>query len=207
MLSQRFQIIGVGPASKEYLLPLAKRAIQQADCLIGAKRLLAEFGYFKKEKIALEGNFARVIQFIKQRQRKKIAVLVSGDPGLYSFLGNIHKVFKKEEYNVIPGISTLQLAFARIKETWQDAKIISLHARKIKNLSWLIKDHPKVFLFTDSKFLPEKIATYLLKKKIGQRKAYVFENLGNRNENIISTDLKRLATMKGFGLCVMIIMK
>lgn len=207
MLSQRFQIIGIGPASKEYLLPLAKRTIQQADCLIGAKRLLAEFGYFKKEKIALEGNFAGVIQFIKQRQRKKIAVLVSGDPGLYSFLGNIHKFFKKEEYNVIPGISTLQLAFARLNETWQDVKIISLHARSIKNLAHLIKNHPKVFLFTDSKFLPEKIATYLLKKKIRNRKAYVFENLGNRNENIVSTDLKRLATMKGFGLCVMIIMK
>ena len=201
-------IIGIGPGTEDYLLPIAKREIERADCLIGAERLLSLFRELTKEKIRLEGHFDNVIPYIKEnRDKKKIAVLVSGDPGLYSFLGQLSKVLSKEEYVVIPGISAVQIAFAKIGENWQDAEIISLHGREFGNLAKEIETYTKIFLFTDLSFSPEKIAAYLLNKGIENRRAIVFENLTYPNERIIDTNLKNLSKMKGFGLCVMIIRK
>lgn len=208
MPSSKFYIIGIGPGSKDYLTPSARRVIQNSDCLVGAKRIISLFNYLKKEKVYLEGNFDKVIEYIRENiNKKKIAVLVSGDPGLYSFLGRIKRHFKKEYYEIIPGISSLQLAFARIGEIWQDARVISLHGRGPGNLVNAVKSCGKVFLFTDSRFSPEVIARYLLNHRIEDRRAIVFENLSYPDERIIDTNLKSLSKMDGFGLCAMIIKK
>ncbi len=204
----KFYIIGIGSGTEDYLLPIARKEIEASDCLIGGKRALGLFRELHKEEIPLKGNFEKTIPYLlKEREKKKIAVLVSGDPGLYSFLGVLSRFFKREEYVVIPGISTLQIAFARIGEAWEDATIISLHGRRVDDLAVRVKESSKIFLFTDSSFPPEKIAETLLKEGIENRRAIVFENLTCPNEKIVDTDLRQLSRMEGFGLCVMIIKK
>lgn len=204
----KVSIIGTGPGTKDYLLPIAKREIEKADCLIGAKRLIALFRNLGKEDVLIAGHFDAAIDYIKKhRRKKKIAVLVSGDPGMYSFLESISKTLKKEEYVVIPGISTLQLAFAKIGESWHDAKVISLHGRKLNNLTQVVEGSRKLFLFTDRSFPAHKIAAQLLKDGLENRRAVVLENLSYLDERIVDTDLKHLSRMKKFGLCAMIIEK
>lgn len=199
-------VIGIGPGTKDYLLPIARRQIQKADCLIGARRILSLFKNLNKEKVYLEGDFKRVISYIKgNRNKKRIAILVSGDPCLHSFLGQIQKLLKKKDYEVIPGISALQMAFARIGESWEDTKIISLHGRKLGNLAKVVKKFKKVFLFSDAKSSPQRIATYLLNKRIRNRRVVVFEELSYPNERIVDADLKGLSKMEGSGLCVILI--
>lgn len=201
-------IIGMGPGTLDYLMPAAIREIEKADCLIGAKRILSQFCYPHKKKIYLEGHFKEAGSYIKKNKGKgKIVVLVSGDPGLYSFLRQVQLILKKKEYAVIPGISTLQLAFARIGESWQDAKIISLHGRPPDNLAEEVKTSNKVFLLTDRGLPPQKVAAHLLREKTINRKVVVFENLAYPDERIVKTDLRSLSKMRGFGLCVMIIIK
>jgi precorrin-6y C5,15-methyltransferase (decarboxylating) CbiE subunit len=101
----------------------------------------------------------------------------------------------------------VQMAFAKIGEAWEDAAIISLHGRKPDDLAVKVKESSKVFLFTDPNFHPGKIATHLLEKEVGNRRAIVMENLTYPNERILDTDLNHIAGMGGFGLCVMIIKK
>jgi cobalt-precorrin-7 (C5)-methyltransferase len=201
-------IIGVGPGTEDFLLPIARKEIESSDCLIGGKRALRLFQPLHKEERLLEGNFEQVIPFLLQeREKKKIAVLVSGDPGLYSFLGTISRVLKKEDYAVIPGVSAVQIAFARIGERWEEATLLSLHGRKMDDLAAKVQGSMKTFLFTDPGFPPEKIAAYLLEKGVENRRAIVMENLTYPDERIVDTDLKHLSEMKGFGLCVMILQK
>jgi cobalt-precorrin-7 (C5)-methyltransferase len=202
----KIYIIGIGSGTEDYLLPIARKMIEASDCLIGGKRVLRLFQNLQKEEVLLEGNFEKIIPYLlKEKGKKKIAVLVSGDPGLYSFLGTIARTLKREEYLVIPGISTVQIAFARIGEGWEDATIISLHGRKIDDLATRVKESSKFFLFTDPGFPPEKIASHLLEKGVENRRAIVMENLTYPDERIFDTDLNHLAEMEGFGLCVMII--
>ncbi len=199
-------IIGTGPGTLDYLVPAAIRKIERADCLVGAKRILSQFCYPDKKKIYLTGHFKEALSYIKKNKgEERIVVLVSGDPGLYSFLRQVQIILKKIEYAVIPGISTLQLAFARIAENWQDAKIISVHGRLPGNLVEEVEASTKIFLLTDQKFPPQKVAGYLLKLGVRNRKTVVFENLSYADERIVKTDLRSLSRMKGFGLCVMII--
>lgn len=208
MNKNKIYVIGIGPGAAEYLLPISKKIIKNSDCLIGSRRALNQFNYPKKEKVHFEGHINEIIHFIKDNyDKKKIAVLVSGDSGLYSFLGRISRAFKNEDYIVIPGISALQLAFARIGESWEDAKIISLHGRKPQNLAKEAKSARKLFLFLDDKFSHQKVARYLLDKGIKNRGAFVFENLSYPDERIIETDLNNLSKMDGFALCVMIVKK
>jgi cobalt-precorrin-7 (C5)-methyltransferase len=207
-MMNKVYIIGIGSGTEDYLLPVARKEIENSDCLIGGRRALRLFRPLHKEERLLEGSFERVIPFIlEERERKKIAVLVSGDPGLYSFLGTISKVLKKEDYVVIPGVSAVQIAFARIGERWEDATLLSLHGRKMDDLAARVEGSKKTFLFTDPGFPPEEIAASLLEKGVENRRAIVMENLTYPDERIVDTDLKSLSRMKGFGLCVMIIKK
>ncbi len=207
-MKNKVYIIGIGPGTEDYLLPIARKEIETSDCLIGGRRALRLFQPLYKEERLLEGNFEQVIPFLlKEREKKKIAVLVSGDPGLYSFLGTISQVLKKEDYAVIPGVSTVQIAFARIGERWEDATLLSLHGRKMDDLAARVENSKKTFLFTDPGFPPEKIASYLLENGVENRRAIVMENLAYPDERIVDTDLKSLSGMEGFGLCVMIIKK
>lgn len=199
-------IVGVGPGAEGYILPVARKIIEEADCLAGAPRHLELFRCLGKEEVVLTGHFAEVISFIKKnKNKKKLVVLVSGDPGMYSLLGRIQQILAPQEYSVIPGISTVQLAFARIGESWQDAKIVSLHGRKNANLAGIVKTTNKLFLFTDSNFPPQNLAVSLLKSGVENKRVVVLENLSYPNERIIDTNLKHLSKMKGFGLCAVII--
>ena len=201
-------IIGIGSGTEDYLLPVARKEIESSDCLVGGRRALRLFQPLHKEERVLEGDFEQVIPFLlKEREKKKIAVLVSGDPGLYSFLGTISQVLEKEDYVVIPGVSAVQIAFARIGERWEDATLLSLHGRKMYDLAARVERSKKTFLFTDPGFPPEEIAASLLEKGVENRRAIVMENLTYPDERIVDTDLKSLSRMKGFGLCVMIIKK
>lgn len=185
-------IVGIGPGSKEYLIPLAKKVIYGADVLIGAKRLISLFKA-KKRAICLEGNYRDAIDYIlKNRYKKKIAVLVSGDPGIFSFSSQIITRLKPQEYEIIPGISSMQLAFARIGESWQNAFILSLHGRTKRGIKDAVLNHKKVFLFLDKKNNPKEIASFLFKRGIKKREVFLFKNLSLSNEEIIRTDINAL---------------
>ena len=195
-MMNKVYIIGIGSGTEDYLLPIARKEIEISDCLVGGKRALRLFRPLHKEERLLEGDFEQVIPFLlKEREKKKIAVLVSGDPGLYSFLGTISQVLRKEDYVVIPGVSTVQIAFARIGERWEDATLLSLHGRKMDDLAARVERSKKTFLFTDPGFPPEKIAAYLLEKRVENRRAIVMENLTYPDERIVDTDLKGLSGM------------
>lgn len=207
-MMNKVYIIGIGSGTEDYLLPIARKEIESSDCLIGGRRALRLFQPLHKEEQLLVGDFEQVIPFLlKERENKKISILVSGDPGLYSFLGMISQVLKKEDYVIIPGVSTVQIAFAKIGERWEDATLLSIHGRKMDDLAARVESSKKTFLFTDPSFPPEKIAAFLLEKGVENRRAIVMENLTYPNERIVDTDLISLSGMEGFGLCVMIIKK
>ncbi|NLW23642.1 MAG: precorrin-6y C5,15-methyltransferase (decarboxylating) subunit CbiE [Clostridia bacterium] len=70
----------------------------------------------------------------QKRSSEQVGILVSGDPGFYSLLAYLKKHLSPEKLEVIPGISSLQVAFSRLRLTWQDALWLSLHGRPLENL-------------------------------------------------------------------------
>jgi precorrin-6y C5,15-methyltransferase (decarboxylating) CbiE subunit len=120
-------IVGCGPGSPEYLTAAAVRAVQEAEVLVGARRLLELFPEHPGERIMMEARTEKVLAAIADRPNKKIAVLVTGDPGLASLAQPILKRFGRSRCRVIPGISSLQAAFARLGLDWLGVRIIDAH--------------------------------------------------------------------------------
>jgi len=56
-------------------------------------------------------------------------VIVSGDPGICSLAQPVIQRFGWQVCQVIPGISSVQVAFARLGLDWTDARLISAHHR------------------------------------------------------------------------------
>lgn len=123
-------IVGCGPGGAGYLTGAARDAVAGADCLIGSARLLSLFPDTGKEKINVGADVQRALDAIEQRGNAKVAVLVSGDPGLCSLAAPVLKKYGIARCDVVPGISSAQYAFAKVGEDWRDARIISAHAEE-----------------------------------------------------------------------------
>ncbi|MGE5575632.1 MAG: precorrin-6y C5,15-methyltransferase (decarboxylating) subunit CbiE [Syntrophothermus sp.] len=208
----RIQVIGVGPGGEDYLLPVAARAVAEAEVLVGGKRALSLFDCPEKEKVEITADLEKAITFLRERKgKRKIAVLVSGDPGLYSFLDHLLRHIPAQELEVIPGLSAVQVAFARAKMSWHDAAIFSLHGRDGERLLPAavlpaVRGRAKVALFTDARFPPQKIARYLLENGVSRKKMVVAEDLSYPTERLLENDLAGVAGMEeDFANCVVLI--
>jgi len=203
----KFYVAGIGPGSRDYLLPITERKAEKADVLIGGPRALALFSKLKKEKYKITANLAKIKNYIRNNYReKKILVLVSGDPGLYSLLNYLLRHFAAEKIEVIPGVSALQLGFARAKLAWQDARFISLHgSRDLEQLFEAVTEGEKVGLFTDKEFPPDKIAQHLVEQGLEDKRGFVAEDLSYSSERTVDKNLAQLADCSFGELNVMVI--
>jgi precorrin-6y C5,15-methyltransferase (decarboxylating) CbiE subunit len=122
-------IVGCGPGAEDHLTIAARSIIDEADVLVGARRLLDLRRTGGANKIAVTAHIDDVIKTIGEHHpgEKKVVVLVSGDPGIFSLARRVIKSFGLENCRVIPGISSVQTAFARIGVNWNDARIVSAH--------------------------------------------------------------------------------
>ena len=124
-------IIGCGPGAESYITPAAKAAAQKADVLIVSQRLKDLFPEVAAERIDSGKDIDGTIDTIASLRDKgrQVVVLATGDPGIASLAQPVIGRFGRENCEVIPGISSVQVAFARLGLGWQDARIITAHSR------------------------------------------------------------------------------
>ncbi len=201
-------VVGVGCGGEDYIIPMAKKVIAKCDILVGGSKALKLFARAKKKKKQITGDIDSILDFIKKHHNRNIAVLTSGDPGFFSILAALLKKIPREEIEIIPGISSVQLCFARIREPWQDARFLSLHGREdFVSVLDEIEGNRKVAILTDEKFTPNKIASFLLKSGVENTRAVVCENLSLQNERVIDSKLEEIAKQKFSGNCVMVVLR
>ena len=125
---QKLMIVGCGPGSPDYLTEAGRRAIARAAVLVGAPHLLDLYATPTHELISVGSHIDGVLNTIASRlEQDRIAVLVSGDPGLCSLAGPVLRRFGRDSCEVLPSVSSVQLAFARLGLDWLDARIVSAH--------------------------------------------------------------------------------
>ncbi len=206
--SCKLTIVGCGPGGKDYLTRIAEKRIRNSEILIGHKRLLALFSHSKAKKIPIKGNYEEIINKIRNTyKKKKTVVLVTGDPGIHSYAQLILKAIGAYNCEVIPGISSVQVAFARVGLPWEDALILSLHGEDMKDMMSVLRRNPKVAILTDDTNSPCRIARKLLKDKILDRRIFLCENLTLENERVREVNLEELKAIESSGLNVVILLR
>ncbi|MBW9221399.1 cobalt-precorrin-7 (C(5))-methyltransferase [Methanothermococcus sp. SCGC AD-155-M21] len=204
-------IVGVGPGNREYLTLNAINTLKSSDIVVGSKRALELFDIEENKKYILSkniiGDLKKVIEYAK-KNNKSIAILSTGDPCFSGLLKTLLKynMVKKEDIEVIPGISSIQVVASKLKISWEDYHILTLHGKEEnqKLLLELIKNNKKV-IFLPSKDLKGNVS-YLIKNGIdANKKIIICENLTYPNERIIKCKLKEVLDLNISYLVVCVI--
>ncbi|CAJ1003765.1 MULTISPECIES: precorrin-6y C5,15-methyltransferase (decarboxylating) subunit CbiE [Brevibacillus] len=177
-MTQAIKVIGIGDDGQQSLLPLYRTWIMESELLVGGERHLSFFPEYTGEKLVLKGGLMALADRLREEKRKTV-ILASGDPLFYG-VGSL--LAKKLHVEIYPHLSSIQLAFARMGESWQDAYFASVHGRSMKGLAQRIDGRDKVALLTDRQNNPAAIARYLLSFGMTEYDAFVGENLGSQEE-------------------------
>lgn len=189
-MTKKINIIGVGDDGQSGIFPDYIDIINDADLLIGGERHLNLFPSFLREKLVIKGNLAEISDRLEgENSESKVVILASGDPLFYGVATYFVNKLGKEKIEIYPHLSSIQLAFAKIGESWHDAFFESLHGRTIKGLAQRIDGKRKVAILTDTENSPSSIAKYLISFGFTEYKMYVAEDLGSSNEKISSWEL------------------
>jgi precorrin-6Y C5,15-methyltransferase (decarboxylating) len=189
------QVIGIGPGRPEWLPPAITELVKNCEILVGGSRALELFPDFMGRRYSLSGDLASSIELIGKAllEEKVVGVLVSGDPGFFSFLPRLKKEFPQERIDVYPGISSLQFAFARAGLPWQEATFASVHGRELSVLPPMVT-RPTAVL-TGGENTPQKIAQFYLERGYNPPIA-VGNALAYPEELWLTTDAEHLAEEK-----------
>ncbi|MGE0083126.1 MAG: precorrin-6y C5,15-methyltransferase (decarboxylating) subunit CbiE [Desulfococcaceae bacterium] len=178
-------VIGLGLSPAD-LTAAHLELIGSADILIGGKRHLAYFEDLPCIKKEISKNLSEVKEFIRLNMADKaITVLASGDPLFYGIGSYLVKKIGAENVHIYPNITSVSAAFARIKESWQDACVISMHGQFDEGeLLFAMHRENKIALLTDPQHSPAWLGQFLLKKEINDFRMCVLEQLGTDTEKM-----------------------
>lgn len=205
--SQQIHIIGIGDDGLEGLTTLARDLVEQADLLVGRDALLKLMPKGKAEHLPTGGNLDDVVDRLKNIGSKKAVVLASGDPMFYGTARYLCDQLGKEHFEVVPHVSSMQMAFARVKESWEEAYLTNLDTRPLESVIERIRVAEKVGLFTTEESPPRRVAQALLDRGVTYFFGYVCENLGSPDERVTQGELTDLAQQEFAPLNVMILLR
>ncbi|MBQ2801360.1 MAG: precorrin-6A reductase [Lachnospiraceae bacterium] len=160
-INGELQIIlaGIGMGHKNSLTKEVKDAIEEADILLGAERMLAPYQPRMEKKPFYQAK--QIIPYLKEIQEKKlflenrkVVILFSGDSGFYSGCQLLYDALQKEinvgrlkaSICIMPGISSVAYLASCIGESYQDAAICSMHGKELNNLARRIKTQQKTYV-------------------------------------------------------------
>jgi precorrin-6Y C5,15-methyltransferase (decarboxylating) len=158
-----------------------ERLLAEATLVAGGGRHLEMLGVDRDRAVVLEGDLAEALARIEGSEGP-VVVLASGDPGFFGIVRLLGERFGRENLRVLPGISSVALAFARAGLSWDDAVTVSAHGRGPRGAVNVCRAHPKVAVLTSPDFGPVELAeslggldrTFVIAEKLGEADERVF---------------------------------
>lgn len=161
--SMEICLAGIGMGSKDGQTQEVQHAIETADILLGAERMIERYSakiekrpYYMTEQILPYLEQLQENGITAQKDPLRVTVLFSGDTGFYSGCRKLYVALQEAvaigalnaEVRILPGISSVATLAARVGESYEDAAILSMHGKKLNRLSTTVESHEKVFLLT-----------------------------------------------------------
>ena len=208
----KLYIVGVGPGSKEYLTEKAITAVSKAEITIGSERAVALFDNVNDKIIFNVNNLTEKLEegVALAKAGLEIAILSTGDPGFSGILNPIQRIAKEKNFNmdnieVIPGISSLQIAASKNHLTWDNVNIMTFHGREnIAEIFNVINNGKKTIALPSKKV--KDMAQFLIDNNIDKnRKAIVCERLSYPDERIFKGTLEEISQSEFTYMCILII--
>ncbi len=207
-MAHKIFLIGIGP---EGLTAKAAALLGPCPVVVASSRhrhLVPE----DKEIIAI-APVQQTLELVARRLKTgNVAVLASGDPLFFGIGRTLLKTVGPDRLEIHPALSSVQLAFSRFKEPWDDAAFVSLHGREADHILPLLLPHDKVLVFTDGTNSPDALCRQLLAcfRAVGDQETparyqvMVAENLGQADERLSTGSLEEISSQQFSALNVVI---
>ena len=194
MTQKKIIIVGCGPGGEEYITPAARAAAVKAEVLIVSQRLKDLFPECPAERIDSGTDVPGILDVIASRRDagRQVVLLATGDPGIASLAQPVIRRFGRENCEVIPGISSIQVAFARFGLGWQDARIVTAHHRNPQVSATELQAVKKIAILGGRPGAMEWAAG-LIGELGGNRRVFLCEDLTLAGEKIREIDAGALA--------------
>ena len=212
MPSGKIYIIGIVPGAAEYLTKKAIDTVKASDYTVGSTRAIELFDDVQN-KIAF--NVKELLDKLNEGVQlacdgNTVSILSTGDPGFSGVLNTVlrisnEKEFPKDNIEVIPGISSLQLAAAKCHIQWDNANVMTFHGRENIDDILPVINNSKTTIALPSRKVKD-MAQFLLDNGVEEdRKVIVCERLSYPDENIVESTLKESAQSEFTYMCIMVI--
>ena len=211
-MENKIFIIGIGPGSSEYLTKKAIDTVKASDYTVGSTRAIDLFEDVNNKITFNAGDLLEKLEKGVDLAIKgnTVSILSTGDPGFSGVLNTVLRIandknFPKENIEVIPGISSLQLAAARNYIQWDNANVMTFHGREnIEDILKVINNGKPTIALPSRKV--RDMAQFLLDNGVDEnRKVVVCERLSYDDEKIVASTLKDIANSEFTYMCIMVI--
>lgn len=206
-MASRIHIVGIGDDGLHGLTGHARQLIDQAEVLIGTTAMLSQLSDSSADHVTVGGDLEELKQTIIKLPNRSTVMLASGDPLFYGIARYLTDAFGKARFEVVPHVSSMQLAFARVKESWDDAYLTNLATQSLDRVVDSIRTAERVGLFTTEEISPAVVAEALLDRRIDYFTVYVCENLGTPDETVTQGDLKSIREQPFSPMNVMVLVR
>ncbi len=201
-------LIGMGSGTPELLTAQGLAALQSADLIIGAKRLLEHLpaGCAENRKALYKPE--DILSCLSEFPAANAALLYSGDTGFYSGASKLLPMLRAFGISarVLPGVSSVQLLSAAIGRPWQDWKLVSAHGCACDPVAeCLTAEGRPVFFLTGGTETPATLCAKLADAGLGDAHAIAGENLGTPQEHLAFGTAQTLAAKTFAPLSVLLI--
>jgi len=203
----KITILGIGDEGPTGLTQFCREKLNAAEIVIAAPSTLAQLDSVDGRMIPLRDDLDEIVALIKSLRDKRIVMLSLGDPLFFGTTRYLCDEIGKDQFDIIPHVSMMQLAFARIRESWDEALLSDLSSRTPEQLFDKIRFAEKVGLFTSSEHSPAKVAKMLIDQRADYFRAYVCEDIASPNERITECSLSELCEMEFESLNVLILIR
>jgi precorrin-6B C5,15-methyltransferase / cobalt-precorrin-6B C5,C15-methyltransferase len=218
-------VIGIGYRPLD---PQAQDILLKSALILASRRLLEIFGKYAeyeevKDRIRVINNVEETLAVIRTHLKDDfpISLLASGDPLFFGIGRQAVQEFGADRVEIFPDLSSIQLAFARIREPWDNAFLMSLHGGPdpgkkrrteygINDIPGILERHGKIAILTDKENNPSRIASLLEASPAAASTSLFFhvcEKLGYPDEKIISGTPAEISRMSFADPNVIIIRK
>lgn len=215
-----FQIVlaGVGMGSKKGMTGEVREAIEEADVLLGAERILqhalpgtAVYPFYRaKEVVPCLEKLQENLVFSGDR---KVVILLSGDSGFYSGCKSLYDALGREieagrlraVLRVLPGTSAVSCLAACVGESYQDAAVYSMHGKQVCNLARRIRSNSKTFLLTSGVKDVNWLGEQLVEAGLAECEVVVGYQLSYEDQRIASLTPMQCCELRKEGLYICLV--
>lgn len=177
-------LVGIGPGSRRAMTKEVQQAVAQADCLIGAKRML--------DTVAMPGQTTHVaitpetiVEYILTHlENQQYVIVLSGDVGFFSGAKKLIPLLSFCHLEVLPGLSSLAYFCAKQNISYEDVFVTSVHGRK-HNVVADVRANRRVFVLTGGENGIAVLCRTLVEAGFGHVQVHVGESLSYPEETFV----------------------